>query len=199
MPILDIPMLDKSLFTYTSLFCEENIWKLISSLKPDIKIETLDVLFISNKSRSVALFGQTSAIDNQPVIWDYHVIATARINSDIYVLDFDSHCEFPILINEYFKHTFSPARYAPEQYLSLIKTFKSDYFLNHFYSDRSHMKGIIPESEFPDYSIIRPDQGLNKLTLQECIDISITAEYSKTYTPEEYLTYLSGSEGSHEK
>lgn len=192
-------ILDKSSFTYTSLFCEENIWKLIASLMPDKEIETLDVLFISNKSRSVALFGQTSAIDNQPVIWDYHVIATARINNDIYVLDFDSHCEFPILINEYFKRTFSPTQNAAEQYLSLIKPIKSDYFHNHFYSDRSHMKGIIPESEFPQYSIIQPEQGLEKLTLQECIDMTITTEYNKTYTPEEYLTCLSGSECSNKK
>ena len=198
-----MPILDKFSFTYTSLFCEENIWLLINSLKSlkksDENIETLDVLFISNKSKSVVLFEQKSAIDHQPVIWDYHVILTARINNNVYALDFDSHCEFPILINEYFKRTFSPAQNVPKQYLPLIKTFKSDYFLNHFYSDRSHMKGIIPESKFPDYSIIQPAQGLERLTLQECFDLTITAEYSKTYTPEEYLTCLSGAEGSNEK
>ena len=191
MPILDIPMLDKSSFTYTSLFCEENIWKLIQFLKSDKNnIEPLDVLFVSNKSKSVVLFEQKSAIANQPVIWDYHVILTARINNNVYVLDFDSHCEFPLLINEYFYRTFPAASNVSEKYLSLIKPIKSDDFLKHFFSDRSHMMGIIPESEFPQYSIIQPEQGLERLTLQECIDTTIKTVDSEIFTPEDFLAQL---------
>ena len=204
MPILDIPMLDKSLFTYTSLFCEENIWKLIQFLKSDKKpdknnIEPLDVLFISNKSKSVVLFEQKSAIGNQAVIWDYHVILTACTNNHIYALDFDSKCAFPLLISKYFKRTFTLPENTPEQYLPLLKTYKADFFLKYFYSDRSHMQGIIPESEFPEYSIIQPELGLERLTLQECIDTTIKTVDSEIYTPEDYLALLSGSESSKEK
>ena len=75
---------------------------------------------------------------------------------------------------------------------------KSDDFLKRFFSDRSHMKGIIPESEFPQYSIIQPEQGLERLTLQECIDTTIKTVESEIYTPEDYLAQLSNSENSRE-
>jgi len=65
----------KSNYIYTANFCEENIWHLGKALiEKGISPENLSVLFLSNQQKKIPLFYQQAAFNNEPVIWDYHVI-----------------------------------------------------------------------------------------------------------------------------
>lgn len=178
---------DKSSYTYTSLFCEENIWKLIDSLSGDKKIEALDVLFLLNESATVAIFNQLRSTIGQPVIWDYHVILCASINNKPYIFDFDSRCSFPSKIDDYFKDTFSDGFNISEKYQHLLKVINADDYYQHFTSDRSHMRGIIPESEFPKYEIIQDSNNQTELLLSNCRDIFFVTDKIRLLSPETYL------------
>ena len=71
----------KSDQSYTSCYCEENVWKLcdkIRNTKNLIYLQEEDkafVVFISNENRTVPLWRQSASEEEEGlVIWDYHVI-----------------------------------------------------------------------------------------------------------------------------
>jgi len=191
-------VLDKKQFHYTSLFCEENIWKLIESSFTSNVIIPIDVLFIINELNSVALYEQNISNSNQAVIWDYHVVLTAQINNQLIILDFDSRCEFPCEINTYFNKTFINYSLLNIRYKPFIKAIPAEFYYHNFASTRQHMKGIISESEFPNYEIIMPDNKTNLLTLEDCrafnTDTSPDSNHIGILTPLEYLEYLQSNE-----
>jgi len=174
-------------YTYTPLFCEENIWKLIKALYMNKNTKPKDVLFIVNKSQSIALYEQKRSIDQQPVIWDYHVILTAQQGSVNVVFDFDSKCNFPVNIKDYFSKTFPKFDNMYETYRPMIKAINAQYFFKHFFSDRSHMKGLIDNDQYPDYEIIRPNSDTDLLTLDNCLDVTRLNKQLILYNPYEYL------------
>lgn len=180
---------DKSTLTYTPLFCEENIWKLVESLIAHKQANPIDVLFIINKNKSVAIFEQKKSIANQPVIWDYHVILSAQINTKIVIFDFDSRNNFPTEIKEYFNNTFPTSINLETTIRPNIRYISAVYFLKHFYSDRSHMLNLIPQDEFPEYSIIQPENDIQHLTLDNCRSSNYPVPQSQVLTPEEYLLF----------
>ncbi|RDH83902.1 MAG: hypothetical protein DIZ80_07130 [endosymbiont of Galathealinum brachiosum] len=182
--------LDKTANTYTPLFCEENIWKLINTLYTNQIAKPIDVLFILNQTSSVALFGQNKADTYKPVIWDYHVILTAELSGNIVVFDFDSRCGFPVRLIDYFNETFPQTIKLNESFQPLIKSIKPNYYLKHFYSDRSHMKNVIDDTEFPGYKIIEPDDDEEKLTLNKCRNLEDNIPNCKIELPEKYLERL---------
>jgi len=165
-----MPNTDKSSYTYTPLFCEENIWKLIDALYTNQGLSTkpIDVLFILNQNNSIALFEQKLSTGANPVIWDYHVVLVAKNTSNIVLFDFDSNCSLPKNIADYFHQTFPDNAVLPETVRPLLKPINADYFYKHFYSNRQHMLGKINDSEFPEYEIIKPDDSIDRLTLDEC-------------------------------
>ena len=177
---------DKTRFTYTPLFCEENIWKLIETFNTDSQVIPLDVLFIINKSNTVAIFEQYKSSGHQPVIWDYHVILSAIVQQQRYIFDFDSRCRFPVKIEEYFSATFADEKRIAEDYRPCIKSINASDYLTRFYSDRSHMINIISKTSFPAYNIIQPDSSIQPLSLSQCRDIQNT-DASKIQSPEDYI------------
>jgi len=81
----------KTDYLYTKLFCEENIWHLANSLiKQGVNTEEINIIFISNNNKQIAIFNQLTAEVNQPAIWDYHVILMINIKQSPYILDFDT-------------------------------------------------------------------------------------------------------------
>ena len=175
--------------TYTSLFCEENIWKLIESFKTNSQAVATDVLFIINSMSSVALFNQKRSINNLPAVWDYHVILSGIYKHKNCIFDFDSRGDFPETTTGYFNNTFPSHRHLPQQYQPLIRSIPADYFFNHFYSDRSHMKGVIPENKFPDYPIINSENKTGEiLDLNTCRNLDSFIPNSRLMTPVEYFT-----------
>jgi len=181
---------DINSYIYTPLFCEENIWKLIETLYLNKTVNPIDVLFIINRSSSIAIFNQKRCINQQPVIWDYHVILTAHIENSTVVFDFDSKCKFPVNIKKYFNDTFPVTVNLNESYIPMIKVIKAEYYLKHFHSDRQHMKGLIKSHEYPNYKIITPESKFEKLSLDNCLDIDNLKYNSIIIKPEDYLTLI---------
>ena len=182
--------LDKNQYHYTSLFCEENIWKLIESCLDNSCIIPIDVLFIINQFNSIALLEQQKSISEQAVVWDYHVVLSAQIENQLVILDFDSRCKFPCKINTYFNSTFANYNNLPNHYRPFLKPIAADYYYQNFTSDRSHMQGIIPQSEFPAYDIILPNNTDNLLSLETCRAFNSAIRESYIQTPLEYLQHL---------
>ena len=183
-------IMNKKHHHYTALFCEENIWKLVESSMTSNIIVPIDVLFIINKSNSIALFKQNTSDGEQAVIWDYHVVLSAQVNKQTVIFDFDSRCNFPTSIHSYFNKTFANYNALHDHYKPLIKPIPANYYYHNFTSNRQHMKGIIAESEFPDYDIIMPENTANLLTLDTCRTLTRNFSDSVILTPIMYLEHL---------
>jgi len=174
-------------YTYTPLFCEENIWKLIESLYTNKLAKPIDVLFILNDSNTIALYNQKLSYKDQPVIWDYHVILVAKNDIDTWVFDFDSRCKFPIEINDYFSLSFPCQLSLPENFQPLIKSIPAEKYFKLFYSDRHHMLGVIKNCNFPNYEIIKPKNIKDALALEDCRISNTTKNPTKLILPSQYL------------
>ncbi len=161
---------NKSDYSYTSLFCEENSWLLIKSLTTEgISIDNIRVIFITNKSKQIAIFNQLSANIGEAVIWDYHVILAVTIDKVETIFDFDSRLPFPCKIEHYLKSSF--LENIKPQYISQFRVIAANQYLRQFYSDRSHMVGVISESQFPQYPTICSNTKF-KIYLQDLVDIN---------------------------
>ncbi|VAW59217.1 hypothetical protein MNBD_GAMMA11-1082 [hydrothermal vent metagenome] len=182
---------NRSLCTYTPLFCEENIWKLIASFYTNKQATPIDVIFIVNPSNSVAVFEQRASKGQHPVIWDYHVILSAFVERQVVIFDFDSRCAFPTGIQAYFAATFPLQHPLIEKYRPILRAVSAKQYLKCFFSDRVHMMGVIPESAFPPYDIIQPADTRSAISLQSWIDLNCEIHGSRTLTTDEYLLNLS--------
>lgn len=180
-------MFNKKDYLYTSLFCEENIWKLVDTLYTNQQAKPIEVLFLLNKNNTIALFNQTNAFEDEPVIWDYHVVLSAELNNDRVIFDFDSQCEFPVNIDKYFSKTFTRRESIEDIYQPLIKPINAKYYLQYFSSDRQHMRGLIKQNEFPDYPIIQAAKHVKPLLLNQCRDLNYTIRGQSPSSPEIYL------------
>lgn len=175
-------------YLYTSQFCEENIWHLASSLiQQDINKTDLTVVFISNIKQHVALFNQKTAPDNQPVIWDYHVILIQQNRHQHLVFDFDSKCDFPVTLEEYLLASLPTAVQIHPDYQAAFRLVKASDFLHQFYSDRSHMTGLIDKQSFPDYTPV--NQGIeNTRPLAQYVNFSQPLSASEKILNQDQLT-----------
>ena len=83
--------------TYTSCYCEENVWKLCQRVDQEEQSNTADgskedkrpgcyyAVFISNESRTVPLWCQRASRgdpETDPVVWDYHVILASSKDTE---------------------------------------------------------------------------------------------------------------------
>ncbi len=187
-------MINQSSLTYTRLFCEENIWKLIAFLNDAGQSAThyipIDVLFLINPQRSVAIYQQKAVTEGQLMIWDYHVILSARHESGtsqqpIVIFDFDSRLPFPTPITDYFNATFANWHVLPDTLRPQIRSIPANEYLQGFDSDRSHMKGLIKDSEYPEYPEIHASTDA-RLSLTDLYSTEALIQYP-LQSPGEYL------------
>ncbi len=158
----------KSDYYYTALFCEENIWHLARALRDEgFKEDNINILFLTNKNKQIAIFKQLSAEPEQAVIWDYHVVLIVNIKQSHYIFDFDTRLDFITSYEHYIKESF-PASIHP-LYQSHCRIIPAHIYLQHFYSDRSHMKDIISAAQFPGYPAILPTAD-NNINLYDLFD-----------------------------
>jgi protein N-terminal glutamine amidohydrolase len=122
---------------YTVNYCEENIWHL--SQHPQLVGFSKKVLIISNGSKNCPFYAQKSANGNLPVWWDYHVVLLASKNGESFIYDFDSTLPFPSPITHYLNHTFPNADIWLSKDLPVFKAIEAEFYIENFYSDRSHM------------------------------------------------------------
>ena len=151
---------------YTAFFCEENIWRLARRLVDDgTAANTLQVLLFSNPARSVLLLNQRAAPAGRLVVWDYHVVLRARDGGGDVILDPDTRLPFPTPTQDYLRETFPDQADLPAGLRTLVRRIPAISYLTRFYSDRSHMRGQLPRSAFPDYPIIEPVAGVEAIDL----------------------------------
>ena len=160
--------LQREHYPYTPLFCEENIWWLARSLLEEgLDATQMQVLFFSNADMQVVLMNQRAAGEGQLIIWDYHVVLRVNLDDSDWIMDFDTRLPFMTPLETYLQGTFPDQDELPEQYRAWVRSIPAKSYLEYFYSDRSHMKGRIPESAFPDWAIIQPDGKQERIALSD--------------------------------
>ena len=97
---------------YTSHYCEENVYKTAEAFLLHASNENSAegyVIFISNKARLTPIWKQKLAEENQPVVWDYHVIFLVKgsgRDGSSYVIDQDTRLGFPVSFRQYCDESF---------------------------------------------------------------------------------------------
>jgi len=182
-------------FYYTPLFCEENIWYLARSLiQQNIDAEKLSIAFIGNPEEHVAIFNQKTAQNNQPVIWDYHVILIRHDQYPALVYDFDSLCPFPVELDQYLNACFPSSIKIHPEYQAQFRLVPTSLFLSQFYSDRSHMLGVIKKENFPDYPLIKPSANKDIVSLDQYINFKqLLFDNEKILKQDQLLEKFSGN------
>jgi protein N-terminal glutamine amidohydrolase len=112
-------------YDYCSHYCEENVAKLAERFL-DVSAKSLPsgnaslafVVFVSNNAKQTPIWNQKlSASDDDPVIWDYHVIFvlydsglsnTAR-KENLFVIDCDTRLGLPVPFADYVDRSFRPS------------------------------------------------------------------------------------------
>ena len=161
----------KSNYLYTALFCEENIWHLTRSLiEQGIESKDIKIVFITNKDKQIAVFNQCAAVENQAILWDYHVILMVKIEHKPCIFDFDTRLPFVSNYEDYLNNSF--ADNIDSKYSGVFRIIPAEVYLKHFHSDRSHMKGLISDDDFPKYPPILSNLS-TKIELKNLFDSEI--------------------------
>lgn len=159
--------MSKEICTYTSCYCEENIYKLTEKIKNAEnnveqaestnfpKLSDTKVLFLSNSNESFPIWKMTLG---EFVMWDYHVILFDSKNK--FIFDLDSTIPgFPVSAETYFKESLHYPDTFDDKYVQYLRVVDSEFFLRDFASDRSHMKACFDKSPPPKYDCILNEKG----------------------------------------
>ncbi len=171
---------------YTPFFCEENIWLFAKKLFDEgVAGNQMFVLYFSNLHKSIMLFKQQAAKQGHFIIWDYHVVLQVHQQAADWIYDFDSRLPFPSDISTYFSQTFPYQHRLPEIYRTMIRQIPAAEYLEHFYSDRSHMDARFHKS--PDHPVIRPDSSHQPIPLSDYCDMNKQLnDHSLVFNLEDY-------------
>ncbi|XP_053322451.1 protein N-terminal glutamine amidohydrolase [Spea bombifrons] len=175
--------------TYTSCYCEENVWKLcefVRDLHPQ-HLEEVYAVFLSNNSRAIPLWKQRLGKFDEPVVWDYHVILlhVTQGNPGL-IYDLDSLLPFPCTCEMYIREALKPDHEWDVCFRRNLRVIRADEFLRTFASDRSHMKDhrdkfIKPP---PPYPCIRTAEAT--MNLDDFISMDPVIGWGMVYTVQEF-------------
>lgn len=115
-------------------FCEENVWQL---LRGTALPRPAAAVFVSNDDRTVAMWGQSAATED-PIVWDYHVVALLPAHDLVVDLDDRERVAWPR--RAWLAHAFRAAveaRHRPR-----FRIVPAAELLATFSSDRSHMRDL---------------------------------------------------------
>ena len=196
----------KEMCVYTSCYCEENVWKLCQMIQvkdPSLLADT-KVVFVSNFAKKVAFWCQKSGKDNKnvPVVWDYHVILIHKGQKDWLTYDLDTTLDFPTSIEDYFMKSFCPDIKKSSSYKPMFRVVDSEDFLEHFSSDRSHMKNKYGEwlADPPQYpAIVCKGVRSNLKKYINMVELN-NKNFGKVFKCDEFFeSFCSGSSSSEDK
>ncbi|XP_062347507.1 protein N-terminal glutamine amidohydrolase isoform X4 [Cinclus cinclus] len=129
--------------TYTSCYCEENVWKLCDYIRSQDRypLEEFYAVFISNDRRMIPLWKQKSGRGDDPVVWDYHVILLhVSSGEQNFIYDLDTVLPFPCPFDVYSVEAFRLDDSLHPEFHRKLRMIRADLYLKTFASDRSHMK-----------------------------------------------------------
>lgn len=156
--------LDVDALPYAAFFCEENVWRLLDSPALPVPVAVRHAVFITNKSRSVAMWSQRAAVVD-PVVWDYHVVLLA----DGVVVDLDCTAGAVLRVAEWTAAAFRDGVNdvaAPRFRIVDAATFRA-----RFSSDRSHMRDSTGQTLKPEPPWPAPWQPALGMTLLRFVDL----------------------------
>lgn len=146
-------------------FCEENVWQLLRS--PELPPPRAAV-FVSNATRTVAMWGQRAAA-RDPLVWDYHVVLLLPTHGLVVDLDDREQAAWPV--RAWLAHAFRgdvAAEFAPR-----FRVVDGPEFVATFSSDRSHMLDARgePQRPFPAWPApFAPARGMNLMRFVDVAD-----------------------------
>jgi hypothetical protein len=150
-------------FDHQPFFCEENVWRLCA--RDDLDIDFRWVLFITNPSKTCAFWRQRAAEDpDQPIVWDYHVVAIAAGDDGPVVWDLDCTFGVSLAFDVWVRVSFPYLGRLPEEYEPVFLLHEVDRFVDEFASDRSHMVDADgrPYHPFPQWDAIGEGHNLDR-------------------------------------
>jgi hypothetical protein len=106
---------------YASHYCEENVYQLAKSFlaHADLSSESGFVVFVSNATKSTPIWCQKLSEDDNPVVWDYHVIFVVKSHdkrTGSIVVDLDTKLGYPVDFGAYVIKSFQPQRALLPEY-----------------------------------------------------------------------------------
>lgn len=131
-------MIERDACLYTPFYCEENAWHLVQ--RAELAALEPAVLFVSNPTRSCALWHQRAAPPGHPIVWDYHVVVLTRGAEQARIWDLDTRLAFPLAARDWLDHTFWGTPRLEARYRPRFRLVEAERFARTFASDRSHMR-----------------------------------------------------------
>ncbi|CAJ0571485.1 unnamed protein product, partial [Mesorhabditis spiculigera] len=99
------------------------------------------VVFLSNEERAFSIFEQKACREDRDyVIWDYHVILVEKVDGASKVYDLDTRLDFPCPFTEYCEESFPSEWKFPPECARKFRILPVAVYLEHFSSDRRHMR-----------------------------------------------------------
>ena len=152
---------------YTPFYCEENCWWLAQD--PRFSGSRVEVVFITNATRSVALFHQRAAEEPEaPVVWDYHVVVCEYRDNEARIWDLDCTLGAPLTAPRWLEASFD-ARVLPG-YAPRFRLVEASTFVRGFVSDRRHMLALDGSWQAPPPPWPAIGRGLHNL--DEFVDVA---------------------------
>ena len=147
---------------HTPYYCEENIWWLAQDAR--FAGKNTEVIFISNRTRSVAFAHQRAAAHpGDVVVWDYHVVL--YVEGEVW--DLDCVLGAPLPLKTWLDASFD-ARVQPA-YAPSFKCIDAAEYVTHFASDRRHMRN--PEGTWQAPPPTWPVIGEGRHALDAFVDV----------------------------
>ncbi|MBM4359529.1 MAG: hypothetical protein FJ096_15605 [Deltaproteobacteria bacterium] len=123
-------------FDYQPLYCEENVFRLLAH--PQLVRSRRFALFITNRSRRVAMWAQRAAASTDPIVWDYHVVLLTLAPARIW--DLDTRLPVPCDLERYLAQSFLPLEPAVASLAPAFRLVPAAELIATFASDRRHMR-----------------------------------------------------------
>ncbi len=133
-------MVTESALRYAAFYCEENVWWLAQ--EPRFEGRARHAVFITNASRSVAMFAQRAGRGPaRAVAWDYHVVlAVSERDGRAEIWDLDCVLGAPLAFEDWLDACFAPEGALPPELEPRFRIVAADRLIATFASDRSHMR-----------------------------------------------------------
>jgi protein-tyrosine-phosphatase len=136
--LLDRLAAERGLVPYQPYWCEENVWQLLADERPG----RASAVFISNPTRSVALWGQRAAlVDGTPVVWDYHVVVLVEGDGPSEIHDLDCTASRRLPAARWIEVSFPVVDALPPELQPRFRVVEGARYREQLASDRSHMRG----------------------------------------------------------
>ena len=125
-------------YAYHSRYCEENIWWLCQ--QPDLIHSNVLVIAAAEAECFPILCQREANAPDEPLLWDYHVVLLWHTSHQAYILDFDTTLPFCTPLERYFEQSFLAEELLYPEYVPWFRLIKAQAYLQHFKSDRRHMR-----------------------------------------------------------